>query len=251
LQAQPAHVLALLVGRAGQIISRSELQQALWGADTHVDFDQGINWCIRRIREVLGDDAREPQFVETVPRLGYRFIACCTLKEVVTQSEPLERDSGLLATVAAACAAVLILVMVAWLGMAHSSHCTVLVLPLDNFTGDAKRDAFVDSRTDYLISSLGALNPSQIRVIDRPTAAKFKKTGECIIHIGKQLHADYVFIGSVGSFDGSFRLSGGVFRVSDNAQVWTTPNGGMSIEGDSALASLPHSIASAVSGSPH
>jgi DNA-binding winged helix-turn-helix (wHTH) protein/TolB-like protein len=250
LQAQPAQVLVLLVRRAGQIISRSELQQALWGADTHVDFEQGINWCIRRIREILGDDAREPRFVETVPKLGYRFIASCKpKKEVVRESESLASNNAFIAKAVAASAAVLIMLLLAWITMGHSAQRTVLVLPLDNFTGDVKGDAFVDSRTDYLISSLGALNPGHIRVIDRPTAAKFKKTGECIIHIGKQLHADYVFIGSVGSFSGSLRLSGGVFRVSDNTQVWTTPDGGMSTEDDSAIANLPHSIASAVLGS--
>src|SRR5215472_1159517 len=73
LQPQPMRVLLLLAQRAGEIVPREELQAAVWGSDTHVDFDQGLNWCIRRIREALGDDVRQPRFIETVPRRGYRF----------------------------------------------------------------------------------------------------------------------------------------------------------------------------------
>jgi Tol biopolymer transport system component/DNA-binding winged helix-turn-helix (wHTH) protein len=75
LPPQPTQLLALLVRRAGRVVTREEIQQALWSDETFVDFDQGINFCIKRIREALGDDAETPRFVETVPRRGYRFIA--------------------------------------------------------------------------------------------------------------------------------------------------------------------------------
>src|SRR3954463_13611428 len=75
LQQQPFQVLALLLERAGQVVSREELQKALWPADTFVDFDHGLNKAINKIREALGDSAESPRFVETVPRRGYRFIA--------------------------------------------------------------------------------------------------------------------------------------------------------------------------------
>src|SRR5262249_15628469 len=75
LRGQPFQVLAMLLERPGEIITREELQQRLWPAGTFVDFDHSLNTVIKRIREGLGDSAEEPRFVETLPRRGYRFIA--------------------------------------------------------------------------------------------------------------------------------------------------------------------------------
>ena len=74
LQPQPATLLGLLLERAGSIVTRERIQQALWPDGTVVDYDQSINFCVKRIRDVLGDDAENPRFVETVPRKGYRFV---------------------------------------------------------------------------------------------------------------------------------------------------------------------------------
>ena len=78
LQEQPFRVLAILAGRPGEIITREELQEQIWGKDTFVDFDQSLNKAVNRVREVLHDDAGHPQYVETVPRRGYRFVAPVT-----------------------------------------------------------------------------------------------------------------------------------------------------------------------------
>jgi len=75
LAPQPLRLLELLVRHPGELVSREKIRQALWGEDTHVDFDRGINFNIRQIRRELGDDPHRPRFVETVPRSGYRFIA--------------------------------------------------------------------------------------------------------------------------------------------------------------------------------
>ena len=75
LQEQPFQVLALLLEHAGEVVTREELQIALWPADTFVEFDQGVNTAIKKIRQALGDSAENPRFVETLPRKGYRFIA--------------------------------------------------------------------------------------------------------------------------------------------------------------------------------
>jgi WD40 repeat protein/DNA-binding winged helix-turn-helix (wHTH) protein len=75
LQSQPAKVLVLLASRAGELVTREEIQKALWGDETFVDFEQGINFAIKHVRDALGDSAENPRYVETVPRLGYRFIA--------------------------------------------------------------------------------------------------------------------------------------------------------------------------------
>src|SRR5262249_43456310 len=75
LEPQPARVLGVLLERAGEVVTRTELQQRVWSGDTFVDFDRGLNYCIAQIRDALGDSASEPRFVETLPRRGYRFIA--------------------------------------------------------------------------------------------------------------------------------------------------------------------------------
>ena len=75
LQPQQVAVLLMLAQRAGQIVSRDEIHQHIWGTDTFVDFERGINFSINQIRAALGDDAASPRFIETIPRRGYRFIA--------------------------------------------------------------------------------------------------------------------------------------------------------------------------------
>jgi DNA-binding winged helix-turn-helix (wHTH) protein/TolB-like protein len=75
LEPQPARVLALLVERAGDVVTRAELQQHVWSGDTFVDFERGLNYCIAQIRTALGDSSSSPRFIETLPRRGYRFIA--------------------------------------------------------------------------------------------------------------------------------------------------------------------------------
>ena len=75
LQQQPAQVLTLLASRQSELVTREEIQKALWSDDTFVDFEQGVNYCIKQIRIALNDDAKTPKFVETLPRRGYRFIA--------------------------------------------------------------------------------------------------------------------------------------------------------------------------------
>lgn len=74
LRGQPLKVLAILVEHAGEVVTREELQTQIWPANTFVDFDHGLHNAIARIREVLGDSAETPRFIETLPRRGYRFI---------------------------------------------------------------------------------------------------------------------------------------------------------------------------------
>ena len=74
LQNQPSRVLEVLTGRPGELVTRSELHAAVWGATTFVDHDQGLNYCIRQIRRALGDTARRQRYIETLPRRGYRFL---------------------------------------------------------------------------------------------------------------------------------------------------------------------------------
>lgn len=81
LQNQPARVLEFLTRRPGELVTREELRDAVWGGDTHVDFDRSLNFCVRRIRVALGDSTRKPLYLETLPRRGYRFLAPVTAVE--------------------------------------------------------------------------------------------------------------------------------------------------------------------------
>src|SRR5579862_3121095 len=74
LPPQPLKVLELLARRSGEVLTRNEIREHVWCGDTFVDFEQGLNFCIRQIREALGDRADAPRFVETLPRRGYRFL---------------------------------------------------------------------------------------------------------------------------------------------------------------------------------
>jgi len=108
LSPQPFRVLALLASHAGQVITREEIRQQIWGDETYVDFEHGLNQCIKQIRTALADNADKPLYVETLPRKGYRFTAPVTSKTMyapapnVVESESSVRPS--LATMAAAAA---------------------------------------------------------------------------------------------------------------------------------------------------
>jgi eukaryotic-like serine/threonine-protein kinase len=81
LQAQPFQLLALLIEHAGEVVTREEVCQALWRANTFVDFDHGVGVAVNKIREALGDSAESPRFIETLPKRGYRFIADVQIDE--------------------------------------------------------------------------------------------------------------------------------------------------------------------------
>jgi DNA-binding winged helix-turn-helix (wHTH) protein/TolB-like protein len=244
LASQPALVLCSLVKRRGEIVSRKELQNAIWDEDTFVDFEQGLNWCIRQLRAVLGDDAAQPRFIETVPKRGYRFLPDCEPGHVlpaITHSRPFHRT---LLTVMGGVSLVLAMAAApAWRHHQNTGAATVLVLPMDNFTGDEKNESVTDGMTDQMIAGLGSANPARLRVIDRITAAKFKRSNDCILHIGKQLHADFVLVASMVSSSRGLRISAGLFRVADNTQVWTTDAHGLAAI-DKSTESITDQIAS-------
>jgi eukaryotic-like serine/threonine-protein kinase len=87
IQPQPFRVLYFLVFHAGQVVTREQLCHELWGNETYVDFEQGLNYCIRQIRMVLGDEAQTPRYIETIPRHGYRFIAVTDSADTISRPE--------------------------------------------------------------------------------------------------------------------------------------------------------------------
>src|SRR4029453_4357355 len=84
-QPQPFRLLCLLINRAGALVTREEIQAELWAGDTFVDFDQGVNFAVKQVRDALGDSAEDSLYVQTVPKRGYRFLA-----PVETGPDPVE-----------------------------------------------------------------------------------------------------------------------------------------------------------------
>ncbi len=92
---QPFKVLAILAGRSGQIVGREEIRQAIWDEETYVDFEHGLNQCIKQIRTVLNDNSTRPLYIETLPRKGYRFLAPVTSKTIAVVAKVTPSTSGI------------------------------------------------------------------------------------------------------------------------------------------------------------
>lgn len=124
----PARALALLVSRPGMLVTREELRHERWGADTFVDFERNLNYCINCVRDALGDTAQAPRYIETLPRRGYRFVADVDRRRAF--AEP-----------------------------------TLAVMPFTNLNCDPAKEFFADGITDALITELAHLK--SVRVISR------------------------------------------------------------------------------------
>lgn len=92
LQPQPARLLELLIEHGGAVVPREQVRRHLWPDEVHVEYDQSMNTCVKRIRSALGDSAEAPRYIETLPRLGYRFMVPVT--EVSGAGSPLEARGG-------------------------------------------------------------------------------------------------------------------------------------------------------------
>jgi TolB-like protein/DNA-binding winged helix-turn-helix (wHTH) protein/Tfp pilus assembly protein PilF len=226
LQAQPMRVLGLLVAHAGETVTREEIQRRVWPSDTHVEFDQGINACIKQIRAALGDSAEGPRFVQTIPRQGYRFVA------------PVERIanrrggwlSGRRLGVAAAVGLLAVVVALGfgrpgrWFGDARSeaSRPVLAILPFALFGNDPGDVDFSDALTEELIAQLGRQYGSSLAVIARTSVMKYKGTEKGIAEISSELGADFVLEGSVRRVDRRIRVVAQLIRAEDESHVWSS-----------------------------
>ena len=241
LQEQPFKVLALLVERPGEVVTREELQARLWPADTYVGFDEGLNTAIRKLRIALGDSPENPRFIETVPRKGYRFVA--PVHEFAETPQPLEsvavggmvtepqrprqkRRQWLVVPLSVATLLV-VLASVIYLRRSHPSansaaqkRVMLAVLPFQNMSNDPGQEYFSDGLTEETITDLGQLNPEQLGVVARTSAMAYKHTNKTISQIGRELGVDYILEGSVRREGGEARVSAQLIRVSDQTHLW-------------------------------
>jgi TolB-like protein/DNA-binding winged helix-turn-helix (wHTH) protein/Tfp pilus assembly protein PilF len=248
LRGRPFDILVLLLGRRGDVITREELRQRLWTADTFVDFDHGLNAAVNRLREALGDSAENPRFIETLPKRGYRFLAPITV--VATESntpsptalEPapagasrpapspstrvfeVSRPSRIVLAVAAAvflsALVVALYFRVAPRGASRPSKMTLAVLPFQNLSTDEGQDYFSDGFTEEMIAELGKLDPNRLGVIARTTTMLYKNARKSVGQIRQELGVDYVLEGSIRRAADRIRITAQLVQTSDMTHLW-------------------------------
>jgi TolB-like protein/DNA-binding winged helix-turn-helix (wHTH) protein len=225
LQPQPFKVLSILATRAGEAVSREEIQQEVWGSETFVDFERGLNVCVQQIRAALGDDPDAPRFIETLPKRGYRFLASIErvpgpeaaaqpVKDALEANEAATTSAkaGLRETVARptvvrrllfvfAVAAALYLVLYfgarRWFSARRSGGPirSIAILPLDNYSGDAEQQYFTDGMTEALTAEMGKIHG--LRVPSRTSVMLYKREKKPLEQIAHELHVDALVEGSV------------------------------------------------------
>jgi TolB-like protein/DNA-binding winged helix-turn-helix (wHTH) protein/tetratricopeptide (TPR) repeat protein len=240
-QEQPLQVLAALLERPGELVTREELRRRVWPQDTFVDFDHALNTAIKKIRAALNDDADAPRYVETVPRRGYRFIGTLETSSVLPPSaetatlalpqraESPEGGFRLPSWLLALGAASVLTTAALFYFNAHRakasvgaapSRVMVAVLPFQNMTGDSNQESFGDGMTEETITRLCRLNSPRIGVIARTSAMKYKNARKGVDEIGRELHADYVLEGSIRREGPRVRVSAQLMHAPDQTARW-------------------------------
>jgi TolB-like protein/DNA-binding winged helix-turn-helix (wHTH) protein/Flp pilus assembly protein TadD len=256
LQGQPFLLLVTLLKQRGELVTREELRRTLWPEDTFIDFDHSLGTGINKLREVLGDSAANPRFIETLPRRGYRFIAPIEAvgasegPPVVSEAAPEEQapttgnsigvrdhdqvDLPKETTVGEhprrpfawkiAGFALLLFSAIFMVWILHSgsrpppSIRSLAVLPLENLSGDASQDYFSDGMTDELITELGQI--SELRVISRTSAMTYKGAHKPLPQIARELNVDAVVEGTVLRSGNGVRITAQLIRASADKHLW-------------------------------
>jgi TolB-like protein len=189
LERRPMDLLLLLLERRGELVSRGEILERLWGKDVFVDVDLGVNTAIRKIRQVLQDDHRAPKFVETVPGKGYRFIAPVEIAGKATE--------------------------------AVSHRVTLAVLPFANLGADPEREYLAEGMTEEAIAAIGLIDPDHLAVIGRTSVMRYKQTSKSVAEIGTELNAAYLLEGSVRAEGERLRITARLLSTGDQSQMWS------------------------------
>lgn len=243
LEKLPMELLILLAERRGELVSREEIAERLWGKDVFLDVDHGINTAVRKIRLVLRDDPEKPRFVETVVGKGYRFAApvTCSNGDSAPQAQTLpipapespgpvapstqERVVSVRLRVLLGVVAVIAVIAVALLlkrggavGATQPVIKSLAVLPLKNLSGDPAQDYFADGMTEELIGRLS--NIHGLSVISRTSVMRFKETRMSVPEIAKTLHVDAIVEGSVIREGDRVRVNAQLIRGASDEHIW-------------------------------
>jgi TolB-like protein/DNA-binding winged helix-turn-helix (wHTH) protein/Tfp pilus assembly protein PilF len=256
LQEQPFRLLKVLIERPGEVVTREELRNRLWPNDTNVEFGHSINSAVKRLRDVLGENADKPKYVETVARRGYRFLPPVEWEEfraampaTSSAEPPLESAVSNRASPAQSVIpptalekrlvskkkvtqVAVVLALGALLtglvgesrrphrfGQPASEHITSLaVLPLENLSGDKGQDYFADGMTEALITELGRIDG--LRVISGNSVMRYKGTHPTLPEIGRELNTQAVLQGAVERSEGRLRITAKLIRAMTEEQLW-------------------------------
>lgn len=253
LQGQPLQVLAVLLRRAGDVVSREELRMELWPADTFVDFDHSLHNAIARIRESIGDSAQLPRYIETLPRRGYRFVgdvvgdspleakasesvaAPAEPSEVAETSKLREEIGGkrsprdvwwrvVFPKLALASAVLFTAGVIFAFGPALLPPDTgpkvrsIAVLPLENLSGDPSQECFADGMTEELITDLA--KDRSLRVTSRTSVMRYKGTKKGLPEIARELKVDGVVEGSVSRSGKRVRVTAQLLHAPSDQHLW-------------------------------
>ena len=250
LEPQPARALALLLARAGDLVSREELRAHLWGTDTHVDFDRGLAYCIGQLRTALGDVADNPRFVQTLPRRGFKFIAPVTVgagdgagrsdEEGGAGAAGASDGSGELGrsrassiparsvparTMVAAAVAVLVVAAAGagWWGLSRDrapARPIVAVAVFDNESGDASHERAVAGLSDMVVERLTAVGPGRLGVIGNASVLRRPRADRDLKAIVQDTKASFLVSGQLQNRDGRLTLLMQLIRLNDGTHVW-------------------------------
>jgi TolB-like protein/DNA-binding winged helix-turn-helix (wHTH) protein/Flp pilus assembly protein TadD len=240
VQQQPMKLLELLLERPGEVVTREELRGRVWPDESFGDFDQAVNIAIAKLRSALGDSAENPRYIETLPKRGYRFIAEVSVVDAnvvkarpqVEADEPAsetaipvspERRPWRARSVIVTLAVVLILAALAvWFSRsrtpAPAGIRSLVVLPLENLSGETSQDYFADGMTDELITDLAQI--SALRVISRTSAMVYKGARKPLPQIARELNVDAVVEGTVLRSGDQVRITAQLIQASDDKHLW-------------------------------
>jgi TolB-like protein/DNA-binding winged helix-turn-helix (wHTH) protein len=264
LHQQPIQVLSLLLERPGEIVTREELRRRLWPSDVFVDFDHGLNKSIQKLRDALGDSAGSPRYIETIPRIGYRFIAPANgargILELKSYTEtPQMQDLASAPSVGiagnrrprwlliAACIALGALaagLLIHWRLRASEPIQSLAVLPLDNLSGDSSQDYFADGMTDELITMLA--KDSTLRIVSRTSVMQYRGARRPLPEIARALHVDAILEGSVSRSADQVHMTLQLIRADTDSHLWAD-----SYERDANDVALPDEAAKAIARQLH
>jgi DNA-binding winged helix-turn-helix (wHTH) protein/TolB-like protein len=225
LEPKPARALALLVERAGLLVTRDELRAHLWDPGTHVDFDRALAYCIGQVRQALSDSADNPRFVQTVPKRGFKFVAPVSAPAAAEQpASPLvappvrSRLRG--ATFAAAAVAALAALVWVAQGRTPSGPPVVAVALFDNETGDPVFDRPLSRMTDVVVERLTALGHERIGVVGNHALLRQPRDGRDLDAIEREIAARFVVLVQLQRRAPELSLLLQLIRLDDGVHIW-------------------------------
>jgi TolB-like protein/DNA-binding winged helix-turn-helix (wHTH) protein/Tfp pilus assembly protein PilF len=222
-------VLVCLAEHAGESVPKEELLQIVW-RETFVTDDVLVG-SISELRRVFEDDAREPRFIQTIPKRGYRLIAAVEPATAALSStggtSTIENSHRRLKAAALVGAALLLVALVAssakiqrWLSATSSSPTihSIAVLPLQNLSGDAAQEYFSDGMTDALITDLAQIG--SLKVISRTSSMQYKQTKKSLPEIARELNVDGIIEGTVQRSGDRVRITAQLIYGPSDKHVW-------------------------------